>query len=92
MPKKKASKRKHNHENHCFNPDALRRYYPDNAYIALYSASVFENSGRLPQALAETERSISLVRAQGLDPNELQVSMLEAKHERISKRMAANEN
>lgn len=63
---------------------ALRRHFPGNAFIALYSASVFENTGDFENALSETERTIALATAQGLDPNELQLETLAAKRQRIA--------
>ena len=66
----------------------LRRHYPHNAFIALYSASVYENTQMYEEALAQTERAISLVNEQKLDPNELSLDGLVEKRQRIEDLMA----
>ena len=67
----------------------LRRYFPDNAFIALYSATVYERSGMLAEALAEADRAIALAEEQRLDPNELQIDTLKASRERIREALRA---
>lgn len=69
--------------------EALRRHHPENAFIALYSSTVFEYSGNLKQALVYIDSAISLAREQDLDPNELQISGLEEMRERIRQKMNA---
>lgn len=68
----------------------LRRYFPDNAFIAFYSATVYEQSGMLAEALAEAERAITLAEERRLDPNELQIETLESSRQRIREAIAAN--
>ncbi len=66
---------------------ALRNFYPDNAFIALYSATVYESAQQFELALSETERALALAQAQNLDPNELQLEMLTTKRDRIMEQL-----
>lgn len=55
----------------------LRAHYPDNAYIADFSGSVYENLGQLDNAAREYERAITLAAEQGLHPNAMHTDRLE---------------
>lgn len=61
----------------------LRAYYPDNAFVADFSGSVFENLGQLYEAAREYERAITLAEEQGLHPNRLHTDRLERNLERV---------
>ena len=55
----------------------LRAYYPDSAYVADFSGSVYENVGQLEDAASEYERAITLAMEQGLHPNAMHTDRLE---------------
>ncbi len=61
----------------------LRAHYPDNAYIADFSASAYENVGQLGEAASEYERAIALAVAQGLHPNAIHADRLERNLARV---------
>lgn len=55
----------------------LRAYYPDSAFIADFSGSVYENVGQLDDAASEYARAIALTDEQDLHPNAMHKDRLE---------------
>lgn len=61
----------------------LRDHHPNDAHVASFGASVFENAGRLEDAEAEFARTIKLTNEQGLHPNAMHLDRLERGLERV---------
>lgn len=55
----------------------LRRYHPDDPYVAAFSAEVFEASGDRTSAAAEYRRAITIAKQRNLHPNEIHLDRLE---------------
>ncbi len=62
----------------------LRRYHPDNPYVAAYSAYVFEQNKQLSEAADEYRRAIMIARRDGLHPNEIHLGRLQSGLERVT--------
>ena len=63
--------------------EQLRGYYPDSAYVADFSGSVYENVGQLDDAAREMERTIELANEQRLHPNAVHTDRLERGLKRV---------
>ena len=55
----------------------MRAHYPENAHVASFSASVFENTGDHQSAEAEYRRAADIAREKGLHPNAIHLDGLE---------------
>lgn len=62
----------------------LRRYHPDDVYVAAFSAEVFEASGDRINAAAEYRRAIAMARQRNLHPNEIHLDRLERGLSRVA--------
>lgn len=62
----------------------LRMHHPDSPHVASFSATVFEQSGRLAEAASEYERAMKITRQHGLHPNEIHLARLQRGLERVS--------
>lgn len=65
----------------------LKYYYPQNAHIASFAASVFESNGQYKKALKEYERAIKIVTEQKLHPNTVHKRSLEIGAERMREQL-----
>jgi len=70
----------------------LRTHHPDNPYVASFSATVFEQSGRLADAASEFERAIKIAREHDLHPNGIHVARLQRGLERVNAAQLEQEN
>jgi predicted alpha/beta superfamily hydrolase len=61
----------------------LRRHHPENAYVASFSASVFEMSGQPKAAATEYQRAINIAQRDGLHPNAIHLGRLQRGLERV---------
>jgi predicted alpha/beta superfamily hydrolase len=62
----------------------LREHHPDNAWVAAYSAWVWESSDRPADAALEFERVIEIAERNGLHPNEIHLDRIRRGLERVS--------
>ncbi len=69
----------------------LKSFYPRNAHVANFAASVFEMNERYEEAPREYERAIEIVAEQKLHPNTLHKGSLESGAERVREQLARSE-
>ena len=62
----------------------LKTYYPDNAHVADFAASVYEQNGETARAAEENARALALIEQYGLHPNALHRDRLDARADRLN--------